>query len=47
MKVLSYVGSICCVDNSNSLIEVSEIDWNILYRSVDNGEDVNGGLLFD
>lgn len=47
MKALSYAGSTRREDNSNSLTEESETDWNISYRSADNGEDANGGSLFD
>ena len=47
MKALSYAGSTRRADNSNSLTEESETDWNISYRSADNGEDANGGSLFD
>ena len=47
MKALSYAGSTRHADNSNSLTEESKTDWNISYRSADNGEDANGGSLFD
>ena len=47
MKALSYAGSTRRANNSNSLTEESDTDWNISYRSADNGEDANGGSLFD
>ena len=47
MKALSYAGSTRRADNSNSLTEESETDWNISYRSADNGEDANGNSLLD
>ncbi|WP_240485747.1 TonB-dependent receptor [Alteromonas marina] len=47
MKALSYAGSTRHADNSNSLTEESKTDWNISYRSADNGEDANGNSLLD
>ena len=50
MKAVSYAGTSAAVSSKNGAngTEKSGVtDWNISYRSANNGEDANGNTLFD
>ena len=50
MKAFTYAGTStadCSINGVNGTEKSGVTDWNISYRSANNGEDANGNTLFD